>query len=88
MGDGRSRAGLIDLEVEPEFRRKGFGRHLVAEILRHVRHQNTDVLSAQTSSENAPALSLYRSLGFEPVDVATLYRLPAVLAERSRAGAW
>ncbi|MDB5352530.1 MAG: acetyltransferase [Planctomycetota bacterium] len=84
VGDGRSRAGLIDLEVDPAFRRKGFGRHLVAEILRHVRHQNTDVLTAQTSVENTAALALYHSLGFEPVESSTLYRLPAEVAERSR----
>jgi ribosomal protein S18 acetylase RimI-like enzyme len=84
VGDGRSRTALIDLEVVPEFRRKGFGRHLVAEILRRARSQNTEVLSVQTSSENAPALGLYASLGFEQVDTTTLYRLPAELAGRSR----
>lgn len=84
VGDGRSRTGLIDLEVDPGSRQKGFGRHLVAEILRQVRAQNTDILTVQTSSENAPARALYASLGFEPVDTATLYRLPAELAARSR----
>ena len=33
-GDGRSRIGLIDVEVAPTHRRKGYGRHLVGEILR------------------------------------------------------
>ena len=84
LGDGRSRTALIDLEVAPEFRRKGFGRHLVAEIIRRARTQNSDLLTAQTSSENAPALALYASLGFEQVDTTTLYRLPAELAGRSR----
>lgn len=77
VGDGRSRTGLIDLEVAPNYRRKGFGRHFVAEIMRRVREQSTDVLSTQTSAENLPALGLYHSLGFEPVDSSTLYRLPA-----------
>ncbi len=75
--DGRSRTALVALEVEPSLRRKGFGRHLVGEILRHVREQNTDILAAQTSAENAAALGLYASLGFEVVDSSTLYRLPA-----------
>lgn len=83
VGDGRSRTGLIDVEVAPGHRRKGYGRHLVGEVLRLVRDQNTDVLTVQTSAENAPALGLYSSLGFEPVDSATLYRLPADLAGRS-----
>ena len=77
VGDGKSRTGLIDLEVTPDYRRKGFGRHFVAEIMRRVREQNTDVISTQTSAENLPALGLYASLGFDPVDSATLYRLPA-----------
>ena len=84
VGDGRSRTALIDLEVAPEFRRKGFGRHLVAEIIRRARSQSTEVLTVQTSTENAPALGLYASLGFEQVDSTTLYRLPAELAGRSR----
>ncbi len=83
VGDGRSRTALIDLVVEPSLRRKGFGRHFVTEVMRRTREQNTDVLSTQTSAENAPALALYASLGFEPVDSATLYRLPAELAGRS-----
>ena len=84
VGDGRSRAGLIDVEVHPEFRRKGYGRHLVGEILRRVRDQNTDILTTQTSAENTAALGLYQGLGFEPVETATLYRLPGNLADRSR----
>ncbi len=83
LGDGRSRTALIDLEVAPEFRRKGFGRHLVAEIIRRARGQGSDILTVQTSSENAPARALYASLGFEAVDATTLYRLPAELAGRS-----
>ena len=77
IGDGRSRTALIDVEVDLGFRRKGFGRHLIAEIMRRARDQNTDILATQTSAENLPALALYASLGFEKVDTATLYRLPA-----------
>lgn len=83
VGDSLCRTGLIDVEVHPDHRRKGYGRHLVGEILRRVRDQNIDVLTVQTSSENLPALVLYKSLGFEPVDTATLYRLPADVASRS-----
>jgi ribosomal protein S18 acetylase RimI-like enzyme len=83
VGDGRSRTALIDLEVAPEFRRKGFGRHLVAEIIRRARNVSSEILTVQTSSENGPARDLYASLGFEQVDSTTLYRLPAELAGRS-----
>jgi ribosomal protein S18 acetylase RimI-like enzyme len=83
FGDGRSRVGLIDLEVEPAHRHKGYGRHLVSEVLRHARSHSVDVVTAQTSSTNKPALGLYQSLGFEPVDNAALFRLPGELSARS-----
>jgi ribosomal protein S18 acetylase RimI-like enzyme len=85
VGDGRSRTGMIGLEVEPAHRRKGFGRLLVSEVLRHARSQLADLVTAQTSAANEPALALYHLLGFEQVDTATLYRLPADQLDRSRA---
>ncbi len=84
IGDGRSRTGLYRLEVAPTHRRRGLGRLLVIECLKHARQQHTDVLSVQTSVENHPALGLYRGLDFDQVDTATLYRLPADLSGRSR----
>jgi len=74
--DGKARTGLIDVEVAPEERRKGYGRFLIGEIIRHCRSQWGEVVSIQTRSTNLPALSLYESLGFEVVDRTTLYRRP------------
>ncbi len=87
LGDGLCRIGLVDLEVESPFRRKGFGRHLVAEIIRRARDQNSDIISAQTSAENQPALALYRSLGFAAIGGATLYRRPGGTSEPNLAAA-
>jgi ribosomal protein S18 acetylase RimI-like enzyme len=75
--DGRPRIGLIDLEVAAEHRRKGFGRFLVSEILRRARQNMVQSVAVQTSAVNGPALSLYASLGFQPVDQSTIYRLPS-----------
>ncbi len=74
--DGRARVGLIDMEVAPAHRRKGYGRQLVNEILRLARAQATAAVAVQTRSTNTPALALYQSLGFEPVETSTLFRLP------------
>ncbi len=82
-GDGRSRIGLIAMEVDPDHRRRGYGRHLVAEILRKARSEMVAAAAVQTREANAPALALYQSLGFEPVETAILYRLPAELTSRS-----
>ena len=74
--DGRARTGLIDVEVAAGERRKGYGRFLVGEILRHCRNQWGEFVSVQARSTNHAAIGLYRSLGFGPVDSSTLYRRP------------
>ena len=73
--DGRARLGLIQLEVAPEHRRKGYGRFLVGEVIRRARANLFAGVAVQTAASNQPALALYASLGFEPTDQATLYRL-------------
>ena len=40
--------------------------------------------STSRPATNLPALGLYQSLGFQPIDQSTLYRLPAHLLDRSR----
>lgn len=77
LGNGANRTALIDLEVAAPFRRKGFGRLLVAEILRHARDLMADAVCVQTIDTNRPALALYESVGFEHAGTSTLYRLPA-----------
>ena len=77
--DGRARLGLIDFVVHPAHRRKGYGRHLVAEILRQARNDMVAFVEVQTAATNVPALALYSSLRFDPVETAVLYRLPAQL---------
>lgn len=72
--DGRVRSGLLDLQVPPEHRRKGYARFLVGEILRRARANLVHCVEAQTSAENQPALALYNAMGFVPIEQATLYR--------------
>ncbi len=81
--DGRARAGLMKLEVIPAERKKGYGRHLVREIIHRLQASGVTILSAQTSSSNEAALALYRSLGFDVIDQSTLYRLPADRLDRT-----
>ncbi|WZP00432.1 GNAT family N-acetyltransferase [Isosphaeraceae bacterium EP7] len=81
--DGRTRLGLIDVEVPHEQRRKGYGRFLVREIMREARNRMIDILCVQTTSTNHPALALYESIGFHRLETATLYRLPADKMGRS-----
>jgi len=75
--DGQARMGLMNVEVGVEHRRKGYARHLISEILRRARANLIALVEVQASATNQPALSLYDSLGFQPIDEATLFRLPA-----------
>ena len=53
-----------------------------AERLRLAREETTSLVEVQTMSTNAPALALYDSLGFRPIDESSMYRLPAHLLDR------
>ena len=64
------------VEVAPDVRRQGYGRHLVGEVMRKARSQWNEVIDVQTRATNLPALGLYESLGFVRVETATLYRRP------------
>lgn len=86
IGDGRPRTGLIDLEVDPAFRRQGFGRLMVTEVLRHAAEQLSELVVVHTDESNVAARQLYEGLGFEPVEATTTFRLPATLGDRSRDG--
>jgi ribosomal protein S18 acetylase RimI-like enzyme len=81
-GDGRTRTGLSSLEVAPTHHRKGYGHYLVSEVIRWAREHAWALVEVQTLATNQPALGLYQTLGFVPVDESTVYRLPAQLVDR------
>lgn len=74
--DSIMRTGLVALEVQPEFRRRGLARYLVQECWKNSRAQLVDRLCVQTLKSNIPAIRLYASLGFKLVTHTTLFRLP------------
>ncbi|MBV1849178.1 GNAT family N-acetyltransferase [Catellatospora tritici] len=59
---------LRDLWVDPAHRGAGHGRALVAHVLAEARAAGARRLSLTTEHDNTAAQSLYRSLGFEPVE--------------------
>jgi GNAT superfamily N-acetyltransferase len=72
--DGRVRSGLLDVHVPAEHRRKGYARFLLGEVFRRARANLVHGIEVQTSADNQPALALYHSMGFAPIEQATLYR--------------
>lgn len=82
--DGRARLGIFNVQVSPEHRREGCARFLIAEIFREAREHGFGTVEVQALTTNEPALALYQTIGFEPVEQSTVFRLPAPFPDRSR----
>lgn len=62
-----SLTGLFDIVTDPNHRRKGYGAQLVRAMLAGAARAGSSVAYLQVVAANAPAISLYRSLGFDAV---------------------
>jgi ribosomal protein S18 acetylase RimI-like enzyme len=56
-----------DLAVPPKFRGRGVGRALLGAVEDHARRRGCCKLTLEVQDDNAPALALYRRVGFEDV---------------------
>jgi GNAT superfamily N-acetyltransferase len=59
--------GLFDIAVRADVRRQGIGRALVSALLRQAQADGVTVGYLQVVAGNAPAISLYHQLGFQPL---------------------
>jgi ribosomal protein S18 acetylase RimI-like enzyme len=66
--------GIVEVEVRPELRRQGLAKFLLTHLLLNLQDQYFSTTEVQTMEKNEAAVSLYRGLGFEPVDVGRIYR--------------
>lgn len=71
---GVQAAGLIELEVAPEFRRQGIATFLLSDAFRQLQAQGVSLVQVQTMQRNAPALALYQKLGFQVVEQGAVFR--------------
>lgn len=71
----QSRIGLIDVWVDQEQRRRGFGRLIITEVIKCAMELSYDILCVQTDATNEGALKLYESLGFQRTETTHFYRL-------------
>jgi ribosomal protein S18 acetylase RimI-like enzyme len=66
--------GLTDILVRPDLRRQGLAKFLLVQILRYLQEQFFGIVEVQTPQPNEAAVKLFRSLGFEQVDVGHSFR--------------
>jgi ribosomal protein S18 acetylase RimI-like enzyme len=74
-------AHLAQIAVSPEFQSRGVGTELIRLSLETLAGEGFQTASLLVSRANHRALSLYRTLGFEPV-----HRFPVFAWDRARAG--
>ncbi len=67
--------GIYGLGVLPEHRGKGFGRAILGMAVDRLREADAGEIILQVASENATALSLYRSCGFVVMSTMDYYEL-------------
>jgi len=60
-------ADMMNLAVDPSYRKKGIGKGLVNELIAKLKENKVTCLTLEVRVSNEPAISLYRSLGFTQV---------------------
>jgi ribosomal protein S18 acetylase RimI-like enzyme len=81
MEHGAPSGYIDDLFVQPEFRRRGIARALLAELFEECRRRGCKSMYVEVGDRNAPAIELYRRFGLGPFqDGRVLFHgaLPAV----------
>jgi ribosomal protein S18 acetylase RimI-like enzyme len=76
-GWGLPTAGMFDLEVNTDSRRKGLATFLLGEAFNRLKNRGIVKVEAQTMQANAPALALYRKLGFDTAGQGLVFRKDA-----------
>ena len=63
----RGWADMMNLCVNPDYRRQGIGEKLTMELERQLREEKVECLTLEVRVSNAPAITLYEKLGFTQV---------------------
>ncbi|MGD9633754.1 MAG: GNAT family N-acetyltransferase [Pirellulales bacterium] len=76
-GWGVPTAGMFDLEVLVDSRRRGLATFVLGEAFNRLKNRGIVMVEAQTMQHNAPALALYGKLGFETIGYGEVFRKDA-----------
>jgi ribosomal-protein-alanine N-acetyltransferase len=66
-------AEILTIAVARTLRRRGLGRQLMDAVLRRLHAERTESLFLEVDETNAPAIALYRRLGFHEVGRRSAY---------------
>ena len=77
---------LEDLYVKPEFRGAGIGKELLVHLARLAKRRDCGRLEWWVLDWNEPAIGFYRSVGAEPMDDWTVYRVSGSALEDLASG--
>lgn len=77
MTRGQRTVGLTDVFVAEPFRRKGYAKLLMSEVIRRLRDDTVTNVEVTIRDDNAAALGLFRGLSFEQQDAGVVYRRAA-----------
>lgn len=72
---GDSVSGIYGLGVLPEYRRKGYGREILAKAIEKLKERNSKDIMLQVVAMNKGALDLYLSCGFEETSTMNYYKI-------------
>lgn len=72
---GRAGMYLEDLYVQPEYRGRGYGKGLIRALAKIAKERGCGRLEWWCLDRNRPSIDFYLSLGAEPMDEWTVYRL-------------
>lgn len=72
---GRAGIYLEDLYVKPEYRGKGYGKAILKKLASIAVERGCGRLEWWCLDRNKPSIDFYRSLGAEPMDDWTVYRI-------------
>lgn len=60
-------ADMMNIAVDPAFRRRGIARELVLELIRQLKKADVHCLTLEVRASNEAAIALYEALGFTQV---------------------
>ena len=64
---------MMNIAVHPDFRRKGVARGLILALIGELKQRGSHCLTLEVRASNAPARTLYESLGFAHVGTRRNY---------------